>query len=47
MKEKGPNITELSSKLKYLYNVEEYIAMKNNKIQIFERRWTPLNNIFP
>ena len=47
MKEKVPNISELRSKLKFLYNVEEYIAMKNNKIQIFERRWTPLNNILP
>ena len=47
LKEKYPNIIELKSKLYYLYHIEEFIALKNNHIEIFERKWTPLKHIFP
>ena len=47
LKEKLPNIVELEFKIKKYYSLEKYIALKNNKLFVFEKYWTPLHHIFP
>lgn len=47
LKEKSPNIIELKRIIKQYQQVEEYVALKNNKILFFERYWAPLNHVFP
>ena len=42
-----PNIVDLKNRLKKYYLLELYIAKKNNKLEGFERYWTPVKYIFP
>ena len=38
-----PDFNQLLSKIKYQKNVEKYTAMKNNKLQFYENKWSMLD----